>query len=162
MGANASMMRCGRIISFNRAKEEVVPDYWKGHVFEKQMSMSVFTEGVKVPEKQQEIYNLHLKTPLDPYLGQSVRVRLVHDGHNLRYLATLRYSFTPSREFEMHFVWRNNRTLKNLIRREFPEEYAHIFRVNATRRTFPVSVMRIWLDDRPGFFRFDFQHRPTP
>ncbi len=157
------MRPCGRIISCNLAKEEVMPKIWDGGCgFEKQMSLSVFTEGVKVPERLHDIYNLHLKTPLDPYLGKSVSVRLVHEGHNWRYFVTLRYSATQSGGFNMYIGWANNQSLRNLIRREFPEEYTQIFRLNATHRVFPEAVMRIWLDDRPGFFRFDFQHRPTP
>ena len=96
------MRPCGRIISCNRAKEEIMPKIWDGGCgFEKQMSLSVFTEGVKVPERLHDIYNLHLKTPLNPYLGKSVSVRLVHEGHNWRYFVTLRYSATQSGGFNM-------------------------------------------------------------
>jgi hypothetical protein len=140
-----------------------MPKIWDGGCgFEKQISKSVFADGVKVPERLHDLYNSHLIEPLKPYLSQSCRVRLVHHGHNLRYLTTLRYSATPSGEFNMYIGWANNQSLRNLIRREFPEEHTQIFRLNATHRVFPEAVMRIWLDDRPGFFRFDFQHRPTP
>ena len=148
-------------VCHNEAKEDVMPEFWDGGCgFEKQMSLSVFTDGVKVPERLHDSYNQHLREPLDPFLGQSCRVRLVHHGHNWRYFVTLRYSATPSREFNMYIGWANNQSLRNLIRCKFQEEYTQIFRLNARHRVFPKAIMRVWLDDRQNFFRFDFLHKP--
>ena len=44
-----------------------MPKIWDGGCgFEKQMSLSVFTEGVKVPERLHDIYNVHLNPLLIP------------------------------------------------------------------------------------------------
>ena len=150
-------------VCHKQAKEMVMPEYWDGGCgFERQISLSVFTEGVKVPPRQHDFYNVHLRNPLDPFLGQSCHIRLVHAGHNKRYVVSLRYSTSRSGDFEMRIVWRNNQPLRDLVRCEFPEEYTQIFDLNARHRVFPDAVMRIWLDDRTDFFRFDFQHRATP